>query len=124
MFQHIFWFFGHPEVYIMILPAFGIVSRLSHVCAQAAVRVFVDGIRHRIHRHSVLHRLGASHVHCWHAVTGQPFFMYATMMIAVPTGVKCSLDRNHVARFHDLRNPHAVCHRLHFPCLPSAASAA
>lgn len=89
LFQHLFWFFGHPEVYIIILPAFGVISQIiptfsrkklfgynCMVYATAAIAIlsFLVWVHHMF-------------------VTGVPlgaqlFFMYATMLIAVPTGVK------------------------------------
>src|SRR5881398_2702296 len=89
MFLHIFWFFGHPEVYIMILPAFGIVSQII----PAFARKLLFGYASMVYATASIALLSFI-VWGHHMFTvgmpaaGNLFFMYATILIAVPTGVK------------------------------------
>jgi len=89
MFQHVFWFFGHPEVYILILPAFGIISEVIPSFARKPL----FGYRSMVFATCAIAIVSCS-VWAHHMfavgmpVGGQLFFMYATLLVAVPTGVK------------------------------------
>jgi cytochrome c oxidase subunit 1 len=89
LFQHIFWFFGHPEVYIMILPAFGVISEV----VPAFARKPLFGRKMMIYATAAITFMSTT-VWAHHMFTvglpvwGQLFFMYSTMLISIPTGVK------------------------------------
>lgn len=89
MFQHIFWFFGHPEVYIMILPAFGIVSTIIPTFARKPLFGYASMVYATASIAILSLIVWAHHMYSVGMPTAaQLFFMYATMLIAVPTGVK------------------------------------
>lgn len=87
LFQHLFWFFGHPEVYILALPFFGIISEIFPVFSRKPIFGYKTLVYATISIAALSMTVWAHHMY----VTGSvllPYFAFATMLIAVPTGVK------------------------------------
>ncbi|MFM5952496.1 MAG: cytochrome c oxidase subunit I [Micrococcales bacterium] len=87
LWQHLFWFFGHPEVYVLALPFFGIISEIMPVFSRKPIFGYKTLIYATIAIAALSMTVWAHHMY----VTGQvllPFFAFTTMLIAVPTGVK------------------------------------
>jgi len=89
MFLHIFWFFGHPEVYIMILPAFGIISQILPAFARKPLFGYASMVYATASIALLSFIVWGHHMFTvGMPAAGNLFFMYATILISVPTGVK------------------------------------
>ncbi|MFJ3816272.1 cytochrome c oxidase subunit I [Streptomyces sp. NPDC090056] len=87
LWQHLFWFFGHPEVYIIALPFFGIVTEIFPVFSRKPIFGYVGLVGATIAIAGLSVMVWAHHMFATGAVL-LPFFSFMTFLIAVPTGVK------------------------------------
>jgi len=87
LWQHLFWFFGHPEVYVLALPFFGIVSEIVPVFSRKPMFGYVGLIFATLSIGGLSMAVWAHHLYPTGAVL-LPFFSFMTFLIAVPTGMK------------------------------------
>ncbi len=87
LWQHLFWFFGHPEVYVIALPFFGIITEIIPVFSRKPVFGYKELVFATISIAALSVTVWAHHMYVT-GVVALPFFAFMTMLIAIPTGVK------------------------------------
>ena len=87
LWQHLFWFFGHPEVYVIALPFFGIVTEIFPVFSRKPVFGYKELVFATVAIAALSVTVLAHHMYVT-GVVALPFFAFMTMLIAIPTGVK------------------------------------